>query len=69
MPHTAGGPKRVVSAQIELSPAEHQQLLRIAAQHERSARAEARWAVRQWIGQHKPTEGDEGATAVQQEQG
>jgi len=42
----------VATAQIALAPADHKALLRIAAHHERSARAEAVWAVRQWIAQH-----------------
>lgn len=44
----------MISAQIQLSPAEHERLLRLAAHHERSARAEAIWAVRQWLDQHAP---------------
>lgn len=54
MPHAAGGARKVISAQIQLSPAEHERLLRLAAHHERSARAEAIWAVRQWLDQHAP---------------
>jgi plasmid stability protein len=63
MPHATGGARRIISAQIELSPAEHQRLLRIAANHERSARAEARWAVRQWLDQHDPINGEDEDTA------
>lgn len=46
------GEQLVATAQIALAPADHKALLRIAAHHERSARAEAVWAVRQWIAQH-----------------
>ena len=59
MPHAAGGAKKVISAQVSLSPTEHQRLLRVAAHHERSARAEVTWAVRQWLDQHDPDNGSQ----------
>ena len=53
MTHTAPS-ERVISARVELSPADHQRLLQVAASHERSVAQEVRWAVRQWLDQHAP---------------
>ncbi len=51
----------MISSSLELAPADHQRLLRIAARHERSAAQEVRWAVRQWLDQHEPLSAQEGA--------
>lgn len=48
---------RVISARVELSPADHQRLHQVAASHERSITQEVRWAVRQWLDQHAPVTG------------
>lgn len=50
MPRTTGD--LVATARIDLPRPEHEALLRLAAHHERSARAEAIWAVRQYLKQH-----------------
>jgi hypothetical protein len=51
MPYTKAK-RTIVVAQVDLEPADHRRLAALAAAHERSARAEARWAIRQWLDQH-----------------
>jgi plasmid stability protein len=50
MPHTSKATgRRVISTQLALSADDHERLLLLAASHERSAAAEVRWVVRQWL--------------------
>jgi hypothetical protein len=53
VPHANHEPRRIATAQVFLAPADHARLMALAASHERSAAAEARWAVRQWIEQNE----------------
>ena len=55
MPHASKKTGRqVISAQLFLSTDDHDRLLLLAANHERSASAEVRWAVRKWLDEHGP---------------
>jgi plasmid stability protein len=55
MPHANQQPRRIGVAQVFLAPADHARLMLLAASHERSAAAEIRWAIRQWIDRHEQT--------------
>jgi hypothetical protein len=48
--------RKIIAARLELAPADSERLTRLAQRHERTAAAEARFAVRAWLDQHELSE-------------